>query len=125
MSRYRSVNIDFSPVPDDLPEFLFPGEPLSDRIFRAIEEGVGLNETSPCSYDDSDSTTVDPDNNIRTDRFALAESMSNDFNALRLINEQAAVTSTDTANGDVVSTPATDSPELGTEVPKVDIPVTA
>lgn len=91
-----------------------PGIWLSDMISRASEQGVKPDMLSPDSYDDdeSDPTDVDPNFNIKTDRFALAESMSREHAriAANMINESSSASVGAAASAQSLSQPNEVSP---------------
>lgn len=76
MPKYKKMP-PLYPVPDT-GIVLRPGERLADKILRSTLQGVSPEMSSTLEYDSDDSTAfdVDPNSDIRTDRFALAEHMS-------------------------------------------------
>ncbi len=72
-------------TPVELDPPTYPGERLSDVIVRAMEQGVspemGIN---PLVYDEDESFEVDPNSDIRTDLFGLAEKAEAGFTASQL-----------------------------------------
>lgn len=82
------------PIHSDIGVPLTPGGVyLSDMIARASEFGVQPNMMSPDSYDEDDSEAyeVDPNFDIRTDRFSLAEAHAREHarQAAAMINEDS------------------------------------
>lgn len=121
MWLYRDIApLHFAEPSDDLREedsvycLTYPGEYVSDRLFRALTEGVSPEMTHDPEYDDAPGIDtenetsvyeVDVSTDIRTDRFALAESMA-------LAHERrAAQIMTDAASARSGSAPAEQAPD--------------
>lgn len=66
----------------------YPGEYLGDVLTRAIQNGVQPSITESLAYDESFDSGVDPNGDIRTDRFALVE-MMNTRAALHQMEQEA------------------------------------
>lgn len=74
---------------EELVPLVYPGELLSDMIQRAISQGVNPEATVSLQYDEDDSDEIDPDCDIRTDFFALAENAEAQRTASRVMTEKA------------------------------------
>lgn len=68
----------------------YPSELLSDLIQRALDQGVSPEVTVSLMYDDADSLDIDPDCDIRTDRFAIAEASERQRSAAKAMSDAAA-----------------------------------
>lgn len=99
MNLYRSIpgpHFFDSSYEDCLPYIVpFPGELLSDRIKRALLQGVQLEADSAPLYDDDgddpENFDVDPACDIRRDTFSLAEDQQYEHERVtsRLMTEKA------------------------------------
>lgn len=70
------LRIEFSiPVADTLPgdPQPYPAETLGTRIAGAITAGVAPDVTTEASFDSEDDEEIDPNSDLRTDRFGIME----------------------------------------------------
>lgn len=77
MIPYKKSTLDYREFKrENVQEFSccpYPGERLCDVILRSRLENVSLDASAPLLFDDDGVDDVDPSSDIRTDRFALAE----------------------------------------------------
>lgn len=83
---------------EDMALETYPGELLSDTIARAMDNGVSPEMGAPVIYDEDEEYGIDPDCDIRTDRFLIAEMAEHQRSAAEAMSQQAEVVQTITGS---------------------------
>lgn len=72
MKFFKPSDYRIKPDTSD-PVLSFPCISLQDQIAAAELDGVSMSFMTPSTYDDDGDDSIDPDSDIRTDRWAAAE----------------------------------------------------